>query len=137
MKKSSYKTTKSSFTFNKVLDTNFLNHHYEDDIEQIYLVFGIFLSATSKEFEALVSTIETTELEVVIQKIHKIKPNFLLVGLQEVYVKLNNLELNGLLIGKQVTSHKIRSIYQIYEEIYLPILLTELESLKKILSGPY
>jgi len=32
-----------TYTFNKVLDTKFLHHHYEDDVEQIYLVFGIFL----------------------------------------------------------------------------------------------
>ena len=130
-------SVKLSYTFSKVLDTNFLHHHYEDDVEQIYFVFGIFLSATAKEFEALVSNMEGIELEVIIQKIHKIKPNFLLVGLKDLYVNLNSLELNGPLIGKQVTTHKLKSLYQKYEEIYLPILTKEVEKLNKIVSGPY
>lgn len=124
-----------SYTFNKVLDTKFLNHHYEDDLEQISLVFGIFLSATSKEFEVLVSNIEATDLEKVIQKVHKIKPNFLLVGLQDLYVKLHTIETSGILLGKQVTTNRLQSIYQIYKEVYFPILSIELEQLKKILSG--
>ena len=137
MKVKPYKATNLSYTFNKVLDTNFLAHHYEDDLEQIQLVFGFFLTATAKEFESLVVNIETIELDKVIQKIHKIKPNFLLVGLQNVYVKLNALELNGPLIGKPATTHKLRSIYQIYEEIYFPILSTELKNLNEIISGAY
>jgi len=135
LKTKSDKLIKQSYTFNKVLDTNFLAHHYEDDIEQIYLVFGIFLTATAKEFEALIVDVEAIELEKIIQKIHKIKPNFLLVGLQDVYAKLNTLEINGLLIGKQATTCKLKSLYQVCEEIYFPILSAELESLNAILSG--
>ena len=137
MKAKANSSVKLSYTFNKVLDTNFLNHHYEDDVEQMCLVFGIFLSATAKEFEALVANMEGIELEVIIQKIHKIKTNFLLVGLRDLYENLNSLELNGLLIGKQVTTHKLKSLYQKYEENYLPILTKEVEKLNKILSGTY
>lgn len=135
MKASVYQSTKWTYTFNEALDINFLNHHYEDDVEQIQLVFGIFLSATAKEFEALVKNIEVIELDKVIKKIHKIKPNFLLVGLQDIYLKLSALEVNGPLIGKQITTHKLKTIYHIYEETYLPILSAELENLNKILSG--
>ena len=114
-----------SFQFHELLDRIFLKYQYEEDIEQASLVFNIFLSATSIEFDELVDKMGQMQIEAILQKIHKIKPNFKLVGLISLYKKLMTLENNGLLIEKTITIQLLNSIHQLYKKTYYPILLSE------------
>ena len=114
-----------SFQFHELLDRTFLKYQYEEDIEQASFVFNIFLSATSMEFDELVDKMGQMQIEAILQKIHKIKPNFKLVGLVSLYKKLMTLENNGLLIEKPLTIQVLNNIHQLYKKTYYSIILSE------------
>lgn len=118
-----------SYQFHESLDRTFLKYHYEEDIEQAAFVFDIFLSATSIEFDELVDKMREMQVETILQKTHKIKPNFKLVGLISLYKKLMTLESNSILVEKSITIQLLNEIHQLYKKKYYPIVLSESKKL--------
>ncbi len=82
----------SSFEFHPALDTVFLDGYYQGDIEQAAFCFDIFLNVTAREFPRLQSAGTDRNWRAVKRLAHKMKPNFRMVGLSELYRLLEKIE---------------------------------------------
>jgi len=122
--------TEKNLSFNKALDTAYLKEAYGDDIEYAAEMFEIFLHETMPEFNQLRDIIVKRENEQARRIIHKIYPNFTMVGISSIGEELWNLK-------EQIKNETDQADFQpVIEEIaakmkeYIPILESEIERLK-------
>jgi hypothetical protein len=119
--------SKLGFSFNEHLDEQCLDDIYEGDIRQARLVFEMFLMTTAVEFSDLNRDLLEKDATSIKRNLHKMKPNFKLVGLTYYY---NQFSLIESLLIKQPSEenfrHNLRLVYEEFEHKYLPILRKEL-----------
>jgi PAS domain S-box-containing protein len=71
------------FVFSDDLDGKYLLEFYQKDIERASVMFELFLKVIDDEFEKLRSLLKTKSWNEFSSQVHKIKPNFNIVGLTE------------------------------------------------------
>jgi CheY-like chemotaxis protein/HPt (histidine-containing phosphotransfer) domain-containing protein len=122
-------TDNQLFTFNKELNTDYLNEFYDNDIAYAKEMFELFLSQYVKEFEEVETLLSQGEWTTVKQKLHKIKPSFAMVGLPDFTAKIQAIEDE---IAAAQTA-EASSKYQFFKneiQHYLPILESDLLKMK-------
>ena len=118
------------FSFNKVLDIEYLEEFYEGDFEHAIDMFEIFLEHSLVEFQQLQALLEEKNREAFRKLVHKLKPAMSMVGLTSLTEKMQRLEketeqgisfenLEIQLIGVSDEIEKIK-----------PILVDDLEKMK-------
>lgn len=69
------------FIFNQQLDAQYLHDFYQGDIDRTILMFDVFIKVTGAEVEKLGQFLEEENWDGFSGQAHKIKPNFMMVGL--------------------------------------------------------
>ncbi len=121
------------FHFSNELDTNYLEFFYEGDLEYATDIFETFLKVTLKEFYQLKSLAQKEEWKAFAKLAHKLKPNFLMVGLSHISNKLEILENTD--ITKVAPAKLLGQIEQLEQQVekLIPVLQADLERMKKTL----
>ncbi|WP_158538647.1 PAS domain-containing hybrid sensor histidine kinase/response regulator [Chitinophaga skermanii] len=83
----------SGYEFHPSLDVRYLNTLYESNISYAIDLFDIFVQTILDELEKLHVTVKNRDVDQLKFQVHKIKPNFSMVGLTWVTQKMENLEL--------------------------------------------
>lgn len=85
----------ANFSFSEALNNEHLRMMYEDDAERASVIFQIFVDGIQREIELLEKLEkEGSDMEF-IRKIHKIAPNFAMVGLTSETEVLAEIESDG------------------------------------------
>ncbi|MBC9931961.1 PAS domain-containing hybrid sensor histidine kinase/response regulator [Chitinophaga qingshengii] len=84
----------SGFEFHPELDVKYLTALYENNISYAADLFEIFIRTIRDEIKKLHDIVETGDWERVKFQVHKLKPNFAMVGLTWISAKMQELENN-------------------------------------------
>ncbi|ATL47827.1 hypothetical protein COR50_11995 [Chitinophaga caeni] len=82
----------SGYEFHPKLDVRYLNSLYESNIGYAVDLFEIFVMTMEEEMQKLLNTAKNKDLEQLKFQVHKIKPNFSMVGLTWITGKMETLE---------------------------------------------
>lgn len=90
-------TNLSGFEFHRELDVKYLNALYENNISYAADLFEIFLKTIREEMVRIQGLVDNGDWEQLRFQVHKLKPNFAMVGLTWITSKMQQLEntLNG------------------------------------------
>lgn len=118
-----------------MLDETQLLELYQGELEEMIAIFKYFLVTTALEFSQM--KIDTTPciLDLIRRKLHKMKPNFRLVGLPYFYDKISVLEKkmeNPSLI--QPCFKELQRLKLEFDQYYFPILQKEIERMEAFLN---
>jgi HPt (histidine-containing phosphotransfer) domain-containing protein len=120
----------TGFSFDKRLDSNFLESIYEGDLEHAQLVFGEFIEYTPVQMQDIEEAFSAGNLKGFGEQIHKIKPMFSFVGLTGLTGEAEVLEKKC----KELSDiNEISSLYNNFKNNYsvlFPIIENELSRLK-------
>ena len=83
----------NDFAFNSELDAETLNMFYGGDMEYALEMFRIFAKNTPQEIQYIRDFLELTDVESLVKAIHKMKPNFGMIGMPNLELETNLLEL--------------------------------------------
>ncbi len=83
------------FQFSDKLDREHLLMIYEDDLERASAIFEIFLNGIEKEMHELHGLINENSTAEFLRRIHKLAPNFAMVGLTSATGELFEIETTG------------------------------------------
>lgn len=120
----------SSYKFNSQLDHSFLLEIYGDDLSYAYTMFDIFISSIDTEFKTLQNCINTEDMEMIKKQIHKMKPTFSMVGLTDLFNRMQQLE-DGIGIQNQKDSLAEMEVFKQRFLHFLPLIIKEKKNLKK------
>ncbi|MEM9324602.1 MAG: ATP-binding protein [Bacteroidota bacterium] len=81
-----------NFTFNSELDADYLDEFYQGDLQRAALMFDIFLKVIDGEMDKLQQLKEEQDWNGFSSQAHKIKPNFMMVGLRDFSEKMKYFE---------------------------------------------
>ena len=81
-----------NFTFNSELDADYLDEFYQGDLQRAALMFDVFLKVIDGEMDKLEKHKEEQDWNGFSSQAHKIKPNFMMVGLREFSEKMKYFE---------------------------------------------
>ncbi len=82
----------NQFSFSPELDIKYLEEFYGDDYERAALMFSIFTKNVPSEVEQLKNLLKDQSWEELGKLAHKIKPNFMMVGLSDFSHLMNDVE---------------------------------------------
>lgn len=121
------------FRFNEALDTNYLEFFYEGDLDYAADIFETFLDVTLPEFRKLRPLAQQAHWTAFRKLAHKLKPNFLMVGLSHLSAQLEKLE--DIQPDAQTPVAILGQLDQLEKEVeeYIPVLRSELERMKRTL----
>lgn len=115
------------FVFNENLDRQMLQEFYGKNIDEAYLMFRMFLRSTAEEFLSIIELMATENLSAIVRKLHKMKPNFKMVGLSLFYDKFSILESQFSKPSlKSALIKKLESLEALFASYYLPIIKLEI-----------
>ena len=83
------------FQFSENLDREHLLMIYEDDIDRAGAIFEIFINGIDKEMEGLRAMETENNVGEFVRKVHKMAPNFAMVGLTDATHELFEIEKEG------------------------------------------
>ncbi len=83
------------FKFSDQLDTDYLDSFYMGDMERAGLMFQIFLSNIGSELDKLKEHFDSENWSELTTLAHRIKPNFVMVGLSDLTDKMLEIEMAG------------------------------------------
>lgn len=83
------------FRFSEHLDREHLLMIYEDDLERAAAIFEIFVGGIDKEMSGLMALEEENNAVEFVRKVHKVAPNFAMVGLSKASKELLEIETKG------------------------------------------
>ncbi len=72
-----------NFIYNEALDASYLSQFYGDDVARAAMMFQVFLQVIDGEIEILQKHESNGDWSAFSAQAHKIKPNFMMVGLAE------------------------------------------------------
>lgn len=120
------------FDFNSNLDSSLLKEYYGTSIKDVLTMFEVFLETTSKELIELDITNDAPFL--IRRKIHKMKPNFKLVGLPEYYEAFLVIETQWETNDSILTHlNKLKELKYKFQSFYLPIIKQESNRMKQFI----
>lgn len=80
------------FAFPKVLDLDHLEFLYNGDLNYAAEMFTLFLEYTMVEYQKIQTLLDEKDVEGFQHQVHKLKPNFSLVGLSDIEQQMRELE---------------------------------------------
>lgn len=83
------------FTFNPLLNTNYLQEIYGDDLGIVQIMFESFLEDNIPIWEEISEKIDERNFKEVGDMAHQIKPSFSMVGLNFLHPKIQKFELSA------------------------------------------
>ncbi len=112
------------FVFNTLINTQYLEELYGDDISIVQIMFESFLEDSIPIWENILEAINAKDFKRVSEMTHQIKPSFSMVGLPYLHPKIQELELyakqtpelQGLLSRYQSLSIDIKQAQFVIEE---------------------
>ncbi|RAJ88122.1 PAS domain S-box-containing protein [Chitinophaga dinghuensis] len=125
----------SGYDFNPDLNVQFLNGLYENNISYAADLFEIFIRIIRDEMAKVGEQLERSDWTSMKFNLHKLKPNFAMVGLTWITEKIQALE--GILVVDQ--EQRRNEITRLYNEIvsemnkYYPIVNAEYEKMRKFI----
>ena len=72
-----------NFIYNEALDAGYLTQFYGNDVSRAAMMFQVFIQVIDGEIETLQKYKEAEDWNAFSAQAHKIKPNFMMVGLAE------------------------------------------------------
>lgn len=83
------------FTFNPLLNTQYLQEIYGDDLDIIQIMFESFLDDNIPIWQGISEKIKENSFKEVGEMAHQIKPSFSMVGLNFLHPKIQYFELSA------------------------------------------
>ncbi len=125
-----------NFEFSHKLDDSYLNELYEQNVEYAIGLFTIFVDNIDQEWKEILVASEAGNAELVRQLVHKIKPNFSMVGLTWVSRMMETVERS--IRDNQDFSQVPFILGEADAELktYLPMVISELVRMQQFLAGP-
>ncbi|WP_177224216.1 PAS domain-containing hybrid sensor histidine kinase/response regulator [Thermoflavifilum thermophilum] len=123
------------YRFNPRLDVNYLQELYENNIEYAAGLFGIFMENIHADWNEIIRLKDLHDVQNLYQAIHKIKPNFSMVGLTWIAQTLEQAEKA---IRKEDAWPEVESLLLKADkelEIYLPVVEEEYQHLQKFVQS--
>lgn len=99
------------FVYNSVLNSQYLQEIYDDDLSIVQIIFESFLEDSIITWNEILTEIESKNFQVVGEKVHQIKPSFSMVGLTFLHPKIQAFEL----YAKSVVDE--RQLLKLYNEL--------------------
>lgn len=128
-------TNFSGFEFHNELDVKYLNALYENNISYAADLFEIFLKTIREEVLKLRKLVESRDWEQLKFQVHKLKPNFAMVGLTWITQKMQQLENtlnNNTYTPPEEVDQVFAGISRDLDKFY-PIIEQEYERMKELL----
>jgi signal transduction histidine kinase/DNA-binding response OmpR family regulator len=122
----------SGFEFHKDLDVKYLNTLYENNISYAADLFEIFLKTIREELVKIQALVDARDWELLKFQVHKLKPNFSMVGLTWISARMQNLE-NTLNANTSLPPEEVDALFaNISEEVekFYPIIEAEYDRMK-------
>ncbi len=122
----------SGFEFHKDLDVKYLNTLYENNISYAADLFEIFLKTIREELVKIQALVDARDWEQLKFQVHKLKPNFSMVGLTWISARMQNLE-NTLNTNTSLPPEEVDALFaNISEEVekFHPIIAAEYDRMK-------
>lgn len=116
-----------SFKFSTPLDSEVLSSFYDGDLNYALMMFEIFLAEIPAEVEKLCIELEQDNLEGCRSVLHKIKPNFIMVGNEPLTNYCTKIE-KGIKEGSLSMEQVRPEIESIVEEINQTLILLQQET---------
>jgi len=118
------------YHFNPRLDVNYLQELYENNIEYAAGLFGIFMENIHADWDEILRLKDLHDVQNLYQAIHKIKPNFAMVGLTWIAQTLEQAEkaIRREDAWPEVESLLLKADKEL--EIYLPVVKEEYQHLQ-------
>ena len=114
----------------KQLDKKFLNNYYQEMVDEVQDIFEVFLKETTKEINEINDLLNQDNFKCASEILRKITPSFLTIGLPQLTVKLQIIEVY--LSFSNLTSAKLLMRAFIKEmEGYMPAIIEEYKRLKR------
>ncbi|MFY0254226.1 response regulator [Chitinophaga sp. 30R24] len=128
----------SGFEFNNELDVKYLTNLYENNISYAADLFEIFIRTIREEIAKLNVMVENDDWEQMKFQVHKLKPNFSMVGLTWISAKMQELE-NLLRINQEASHDEISCLFdEIREEVnkYYPLVEDDYHKMRDYIDLP-
>ncbi|MBW8684922.1 ATP-binding protein [Chitinophaga rhizophila] len=126
-------TNISGFEFHHELDVKYLNTLYENNISYAADLFEIFLKTIREEVVKIRKLVENRDWEHLKFQVHKLKPNFAMVGLTWITSNMQQLE-NTLNSNKRIPPEEVDAVFADISkdlEKFYPIIEQEYERMKE------
>lgn len=130
----SSRSSPDEFTFSQNLDQAHLLMIYEDDLERASAIFGIFLDGIGKEMNGLEEQLAAGDTTEFVRKVHKMAPNFAMVGLTEATEELFAIEKEGKTAGLSAKTRQLFSTFGTRLDARLALVRDELARIKNYLN---
>ena len=121
------------FEFSEELDREHLLMIYEDDLERASAIFEIFLNGIEKEMQELNDLMKDNNTAEFLRRIHKLAPNFAMVGLTSATEELFEIEKTGKASGLTQLLRERFARFSELLEMRLCLVKNELNSIKNYL----
>lgn len=128
-------TNYSGFEFHNELDVKYLNALYEDNISYAADLFEIFLNTICEEVIKIRKLVEERDWEQLKFQVHKLKPNFAMVGLTWITASMQELE-NTLNTNEDTPPEDVDKVFAAISrdlDKFYPIIEQEFERMKQLL----
>lgn len=121
-----------SFVFNAQLDGEYLSSLYENNLRYAADLFAVFVKNIQSDMEAALAYFDHQQWEQLKMQVHKIKPNFSMVGLPQLSQLVQQVEL----LLKQAQYEEARNEFlHIVNllEVYFPVVQADLNRMRVLL----
>lgn len=112
----------------KHLDRKFLSNYYMDMVNDAQESFEIFLADMPNEIQLISELLTENKINEAGERIHKITPSFLSIGLPQLSIKLQTVEV-FINYSNLSTAKSLMRLFITELNDYLPAIQTELERL--------
>ncbi len=125
----------SGYEFHPSLDVKYLNTLYESNIGYAIDLFDIYVLTIREELTKIRKVADAGDWETLRFQVHKIKPNFSMVGLTWITTKLETME--SLLRNNENLDTLPALLGEIVEEVngFFPIIEKELQNMQSFMTG--
>lgn len=127
-------TNFSGFEFHNELDVKYLNALYENNISYAADLFEIFLKTIKEEVIKIRKLVENRDWEQLKFQVHKLKPNFAMVGLTWITSEMQRLE-NTLNSNAGTPPEEVDAVFKVISrdlDKFYPIIEQEYERMKHL-----
>jgi hypothetical protein len=118
-------------THEKKLDKKFLTNYYREMVNEIGEIFETFLSETPNEIREISDLLNRQNIMEAGEKLHKVVPSFLTIGLPQLTVKLQIVEVYINYANLSTAKLLMRSFVKELDE-YMPAISDEHRRLKAV-----
>ncbi len=118
-------------THEKKLDKKFLTNYYREMVNEIGEIFETFLSDTPGEIKEISDLLNRHNITEAGEKLHKIVPSFLSIGLPQLTVKLQIVEVYINYANLSTAKLLMRAFVRELDE-YMPAITDEYRRLKAV-----